>query len=157
MDKPRIEILGIYALHVSDELFRKQFDILYGYEMSEKYKLLAEKQCRDQLNSTVLVEVKVMNRDSQFDVSHFTQPINNVPKDNWQTAWAEAYLCPDGESLIVERWSSAPKSGDLRIAFFLHFWNPSKPLRTSYGDLVCPAIKDMPERLSKLVPYKLLD
>jgi len=48
-----------------------------------------------------------------------------------------------------------PKSGDLRIAFYFHYFDPAKPLMSSYGDLICPAPNVMPERLVRLVPYEL--
>jgi hypothetical protein len=157
MNEPRIEVLGVYRLPVTEELFREQFDILYGYPMSEPERAQAERQCREQLSSVVLVEASVHNRDQTFDVGRFTQPQEGVPEANWQVAWAEAYLTPDGESLAVERWSKPPQSGDLRAAFFVHFWQPGLPLRTSYGEVECPAVQEMPERLARLVPYEPVD
>ena len=157
MNKPEVEVLGVYQLPVTDDLFREQFDILYGFPMSRRQRAEAERQCREQLASVVLIEVSVRNRDDQFDVSDFAQGPAGVPWENRQVAWAEAYLTPDGEGLIVERWSEPPQSGDLRIAFFLHYWQSDEPLRTSYGDVKCPAIQEMPDRLRRLVPYEPVD
>ncbi len=103
MNKPHIEILGIYALPVSDELLSNQFDLLYGYEMSSENKMEAEKQIKDQLNSTVLIEVNVVNRDPNFKLSHFTQPMSEISEGSWQAPWAEAFLSSGGDSLIVDR------------------------------------------------------
>ena len=61
----------------------------------------------------------------------------------------------DGESLAVEHFDPTPQSGDLRIAFYFHYFDPGKPLMSSYGDLICPAPAAMPERLARLVPYQL--
>jgi hypothetical protein len=109
------------------------------------------------LESTVLIEVLVRNRDKRFTVADFSQPQEGVPRDSWQVAWAEAYLTEDGKELLVERWADAPKADTLRVAFFLHCWNPAAPLLTSYRELPCPEVKKMPDRLQKLVPYEPLD
>lgn len=157
MGRPRIVVLGVYRLPVTEELFREQFAVLYGYPMAKEERDQAESRCREQLSSTVLVEAAVRNRDHRFDVGDFTLPLESVPQEDWQTAWAEAYLTPNGEALAVERWSDPPASGDLRVAFFLHSWPPDRVLRSSYGDVACPEPQEMPERLARLVPYEPVD
>ncbi len=157
MSAPNVDVLGVYSLKVTDNLFKEQLDILYGYPMSKKERVEAERQCREQLSSVVLIEVMVRNRDSSFKIEDFTQPQNGVDKSNWQALYLETYLTPDGETIAVERYSEPPKTGDLRIAFFLHFWQPAVRLRTSYGDVECPPVSEMPERLSRLVPYEPMD
>jgi hypothetical protein len=122
--------------------------------MSKRERAQAERQCREQLSSIVLVEAIVRNRDDRFDIGQFTQPQDGVPQQNWQVPWAEAYLTPDGQALAVDRWSDPPASGNLRVAFFMHLWQPDKPLRSSYGEVTCPAVQKMPERLAQLVPYE---
>ena len=157
MNEPRIEVLGVYRLPVTEELFREQFDTLYSYPMSEDERAQAECQCREQLASVVLVEAIVHNRDERFDVGQFTQPQDGMREESWQVVYAEGYLSLDGEALAVERWSKPPESGDLRVAFFLHFWQPNKPLRSTYGEVACPPAQEMPERLARLVPYEPVD
>ena len=157
MSDPEVVVVGVYRLPVTEEVFREQFGILYGYEMSEEQRFEAERHCREQLKSTVLIEALVRNRDSRFKTSDFTQACEDQPKENWQAAWAEAYLTLDGGSLLVERWADPPDKGDLRVAFFMHYWDPSKALCTSYGEVVCPAVEDMPGRLKRLVPYEPVD
>jgi hypothetical protein len=154
---PKIEVLGVYGLLVTDELFRAQFDILYGYPMSAGERPNAEQECREQLESVVLVEAVVSDRDSRFRVGDFAQARPGQPKDNWQVAWAEAFLTADGEALSVPRWSAAPPDEPLRIAFFIHYWDPARPLLSSYGEVQCPAPRPMPERLSRLVPFEPVD
>lgn len=157
MAQPTIDVLGVYALPVTKSLLREQTDILYGSDLSGAERRDAERQCREQLESTVLVEVLVHNRDKRFSVGDFSQPQDGVPRENWQAAWAEAYLSEDGETLLVERWSDAPQADSFRVAFFIHCWNPAKPLLTSYGELSCPEVKKMPKRLQVLVPYEPVD
>ena len=110
-------------------------------------------QCRAEIESAVLVEAMVRNRDERFDTGHFSQRIEGVKRDNWQVAWAEAFLTSDGTSLAVARWNGSPDTGDLRVAFFIHSWDSGQPLKSSYGDIQCPMPAPMPERLAKLLAY----
>jgi hypothetical protein len=157
MAQPSIEVLGVYSILVTNELVREQTDILYGNDLAESKRRDAERQLREQLESTVLLEVFVRDRDERFDVGDFTQPQDGLPRDNWQVAWAEAYLSDDGEKLLVERWAEPPKVDSFRLAFFIHYWSPAAQLLTSYGEMRCPAVTKMPERLQRLVPYEPLD
>ncbi len=157
MPKVHIEVLGVYALPVTTALPRDQIDILYGSDLTGKARRDAERQCREQLESTVLVEVLLRGRDKRFDVADFCQPRPGVPRDSWQVAWAEAYLSLDGESLLVERWADPPTAKDFRVAFFIHFWRPRTALLSSYGELSYPPRQRMPQRLRKLVPYVPVD
>jgi hypothetical protein len=157
MGEPTVRVLGIYRLNVTDELFREQLSILYPDDRGGVSRAISERQIREQLGSVVLVEAHILNRDRRFDVSDFTQARIGVPRDSWQVAWAEAYLSLDGTSLSVERWSPTPESGDIRIAFFIHGWDPSSPLHSSYGAIICPQPQPMPDRLERLVPFEPVD
>jgi hypothetical protein len=156
MNEPTVKVLGTYRLNVTDELCREQRSKLYPESLGVSPEI-SEAQIRQQLNSVVLVEALVLNRDNRFDASDFTQAQTGVPRDRWQAAWAEAYLSLDGTSLAVERWSPPPKSGDVRIAFFMHDWEPTSPLLSSYGEISCPQPQSMPDRLDRLVPFETVD
>jgi hypothetical protein len=157
MAQPTIDVLGVYSLPVTQELIQEQTDILHGSDLSANDRRNAESQCREQLESTVLVEVLVRGRDKRFDVGGFSQAQDGVPRENWQAAWAEVYLSEDGERLLVARWGEAPNVDSFRVAFFIHYWDAAKPLLTSFGEVACPAVKKMSERLRKLVPYEPVD
>jgi hypothetical protein len=156
-NRPAVEVIGVYRLEVAEELFREQLSILYPDPLATGEQRAAEDQIRHQLASVVLIEARVHNRDERFDVSHFTQAKPPLARDQWQAAWAEAYLSRDGVSLAADRWTSAPPPGDLRVAFFLHYWEPDSPLRTSYGEVLCPPPCPMPARLKRLVPFEPVD
>ena len=157
MEEPTIEVLGVYRLRVTNEMFREQFRILYGRDAAVWFPGKNERRCREWLESAVLIEVMVSNRDERFDMGAFTQRRDDLPRESWQVAWAEAFLSADGTARVVKQFGEAPASGDLRIAFYVHFWDSAKPLCSSYGDIKCPSPTPMPERLEKLVPYELLD
>jgi hypothetical protein len=157
MPQPHIEVLGVYRLAISQELLQEQLDILYGYEMSDRERRRAKQECKEQLESVALIEVLIKDRDSRFQVGDFTQPQEGVPRDRWQAPWAEAFLTPDGESLLVEQGGESPDDHHFRCAFFLLCYETDKPLRTSYGELNCPPVEEMPERLRRLVSFNPVD
>ncbi len=157
MPAPSIEVIGVHRIQVTNDLVDEQRQILYPDSISGDERATAEAQVRDQLESVVLIEALIRGRDSRFTIDDFSQPQKHLDRSNWQAAWAEAYLDLDGEHLIVERWSEPPPAGDLRVAFYLHSWQPDLPLMTSYGAVSCPKPIPVPQRLQTLVPYVPVD
>ena len=151
---PKVELIGVYQLPVTDQLIAEQTELVYGTKPSSE----AISHVRKQLASTVLVEVLVSDADSRFKVSDFTQPDGQLPPENWQVAWAEAFLSADGQRLMAERWDSAPAGlTSFRVAFYIHFYKAGEPLLSSYGSLTATLALPMPERLAQLVPYELVE
>ncbi len=92
-----------------------------------------------------MVDVLISNPDERFDIGDFRQP------DSDQAPYNEVYLSPDGLS-VISRYK--PPAGDnFRVAFFLHFFDPTKPLKTSYGEIPIPPIHNMPEHYKEIIPY----
>src|SRR5262249_8704558 len=110
----------------------------------------AEEEIREQLESVVLVEALVLGRDQRFNLSNFCQAREDIPRANWQVPWEEKYLSLDGRSVIPTRSLDVPEAEDFRVAFYIHFWDPARPLQTSYGPVPCPRPKRMPKRLERL-------
>jgi hypothetical protein len=157
MPTPSIEIIGVYRLPLTDQLVEEQAEILFGAMLAGRQREAALAQSREQLSSVVMIEALVRNRNPALQMTDFVQSKDGEPKESWQVAWAEAYLTADGLNLAVERWSDPPASGDLRVAFFMHFWQEQTPLQSSYGEIACPTPTAMPSRLAALVPYEIPD
>ena len=148
------QIVGVYALPVDQEMVAEQAQILYGDDAAAE----ELEQAREQLESTVLVEVLVSDADAKFDLGDFAQEDPQQPRENWQAPWAVAFLSPEGERLLAEHAGPLPRNrANFRAAFYLHYWKPGQPLVTSYGRLSTVPPSVMPERLMRLVPYKLVD
>jgi len=152
MNTPQIELLGVYSLCVTDELVREEAECRYDEPSSEQ-----ENEIRQELSSIVLVEVMVRNPDAKFDVGDFRQPQEGVDPAMWQVAWNESYLTADGGKLAEEPRRGSRSHEPLRIAFFIHFWQGNSPLLSSYGDIKCPPVKAMPQRLADLISYEGVD
>lgn len=121
----------------------------YGKSFPKQHRKTAKKHLREELSSIVLVEVLVKNHDENLNLIDFNQPGTD------QVVYDEGFLTLDGTELI-SRYKK-PDDVDLRIAFFLHFFDPRKPINTSYGELNIEKVEKMPERLSSLFPYRPVD
>ena len=155
MTHPTIEVLGVYRLPISPALITAQTghfsDDWVAANPDE-----AVSAARNELDETVLVELQTHNRDDRFQVDDFTQKLD-LPRAQWQAAWMEAALNEDGTELRTGPFGPWPISGDLRVVFYMHLWDPGRPLETSYGSIACPTQRPMPDRLWRLVPYKPVD
>jgi len=117
--------------------------------MSEDQMRQAECTLIDELSDVVLLDIEVENADENFDVGDFKQPASD------QAPYLDAYLTPDGNRILS--WFKPPSENSFRIVFFLHFFDPSKTLLSSYGELKIPPIQEMPPHLEELIPYEPAD
>lgn len=147
---PKIQLLGVYKVEPTPSLINKSWELKFGgLELPEEHRQQTEATVRDELSSVYLIEVIVQNRDEYFNINDFTQSGSD------QVAYNEIFLTLDGCS-VLSRFLD-PDDKDLRIAFFLHFFDPHKPLQSSYGELEIPSVHAMPQRLINLAPYNPVD
>ncbi|MBK7201928.1 hypothetical protein [Candidatus Amarolinea dominans] len=150
MPRPTIKVLGVYKVELSAKLLAEAMETKYGgLQLSAGERIEAEETVRQELSSVVLIDVLVNDPDKQFDVGDFGQRgLDQAPYD-------EAYLSLDRAS-VTSRFE-APATDSFRVAFFLHFYNPLKPLTTSYGEVPVPAVQAMPKRFQEMLPYTAVD
>jgi hypothetical protein len=157
---PRISVLGVHRLPVDDATVnshRQEFRIRPGPDLE---RLLAD--IREMLESTVLVELRVTDRDERFDAAHLRQPrarshrldgIVAAPVIWYLTADGEGPLESDNEMAWWQQSALPPGVANFRVALYVRGWDESQPLRSCYGDHPCPEITAMPARLRRLAPY----
>ena len=80
-----------------------------------------------------LIEIAVTDPDDRFDWNEVTQEDPAQPHDNWQVAWDEQLV--------------AAAEGRSRYVFFFHYLEMSRPLRTSFGEVVLPEPTPAPAHL----------
>ena len=147
MASPTIQLLGAYRLDYTPELFAQAMEWKYGgVSLSPREREAAESHVRRELGEAVIIEAVVCDRDDRFNVSDFGQAGSD------QAAYNEVFLTDDGCAVIAEGFD-VPDGPSLRIAFYLHFVDPTKELKTSYGSVVLPPLQALPRRLAELVPY----
>jgi len=150
---PSIEVLGVYALEPTEEQVDEQADSFLWEGMSDEEEARAIDHVRAQIESVCLIELVVRDRDERFSADDFAQAPPGTPPGSRQVAYLERYLTADGEELAAPLYTRTPPEGDLRVAFFMHFWDPALPLATSYGEVRCPEPEHMPERLRRVAPW----
>ena len=148
---PSIQVLGAYKLEPNADLFAMAMETKYGgLKMSHGERHEAEHAVREELSGAALLEVLVTGRDKRFDVGDFSQDGSD------QAPYNEAFLSADGTA-VLSRWFDVPSGDTLRIAFYLHFFDPNRQLITSYGSIAVPPLQSIPQRLHDLVPYEAVD
>jgi hypothetical protein len=157
--EPSIEVVGVYlpsADHEALDAFIAQRCADFSDFPAERLAEI-EAEFRDSLSEAALIEVLVHNADSRFQVGDFAQPDPNTDKGRWQVAWGEVFLSPDGETKLQCEAYETPLQPSYRVAFYIHYWQASLGLRSSYGPLVCPHPQAVPMRLWSLAQYDTVD
>jgi hypothetical protein len=96
----------------------------------------------------------VCGANSSFDAGEFKQTMEKAPDAYAQVAYDEALLSEDGSIVIEHRLGCASGISTGRITFFLHYYDPTRPIEWSFGEFICPEPLPMTERLARLVPYR---
>ena len=147
MPNPAIQIIGVYKVPLTEDLFREAMELKYGeLNLTAEQREEAEQGVRAELGSVVLIECQVTGADSRFEVGDFCQAGSD------QAAYDEAFFAADG-TVLATRYAN-PQTPDFRVCFFLHFYEPRKALESSYGVLQPPPASDMPDRLRNVMPYE---
>ncbi len=179
---PEAEVLGIYSPRKNAERFeqfvRAHVDSCdpahYSSETIAMFERLGrgadlsplskpergdiEDSIRNSLGNAAYVEVRIRNPDSVFDPGDFRQPDPNLREGLSQVAWNETYLSEDGEAVVAGYpLPPVPEGSTLRVVFVIHYWKPELPLMSSYGELTCPPMQPLPDRLWRLVTYQMPD
>ena len=137
-----LEILGVYRLLVSDALFEVQNQL---YE--------DEDQTRLHFDKLVLVEA-IVHGTHDLKIDDLGQ---ESPDYGYQIAHHGTLLSSDGGTVVRRGNGRIYGTPPLRFAFYLHFYDPQIPLRWTHGEIQCPTVQEMPERLQRLVPYTPVD
>jgi hypothetical protein len=146
-----VQVLGAYRVKATRKLFLHALEVKYaGRGLQGDECRQAEKATLEELSHVVLLEVLISQRDKRFNVGDFGQ------KGSDQAPYDEHFLSDDGSRVIAEGFD-IPAGKTLRCVFFLHFFDPTKPLETSYGQMTVPPLRPMPARLRRLVPYEPTD
>jgi hypothetical protein len=150
--EPLISPIGVYKVPITKRLFRQALKEKYG-EPSAMFPgdaIQAEKHLQEELDGVVLIELLATNVDERYSAMDFGQP------DSDQAAYDETYLALDSDLEIETSPMSPPKERDFKVVFFLHYYDPSKPLKTTYGLITLPPVQEMTKRLSGLKPYEFV-
>jgi hypothetical protein len=87
------------------------------------------------LSTLVLVEVEVVGATSRPDLVNWHQSGSD------QVPWDDLYTTMD-RSIVIGRMHEEPSIGDYALSFYLHGFDPTKPLETPWGRIVLPPPQD---------------
>ena len=104
-----------------------------------------------------LIELTVHEVEPDFDMGSITQELPYETKDNWQVPYDEHFLTSDGSMVLNPDYpDEIPADDNLRVAFYFHYLDFERTLKTPIGDLYLPKATKKPERLNMLIydpPY----
>ena len=148
-----VEILGAHPIEVSEELLRQACEIRHGApDLDDRARAEAEQVVADDLARTVLIEARIRGRDRALFLGDFGQSAGDVVQPDDPVAYDERFLDDDGTDIL---WTVLEKvrGPDVRVVFFLHQYDPQRPILTSYGPVSAPAPAPMPARLARIIWY----
>lgn len=182
---PKVQVIGVYSPSASGAEYEafiakevasrnpinfsaetKAFLTRFGraaeiVELSSDELAEIREDLENELSRAVLVEVLVTNPDSSFSIGAFVHPDPTLPPGQWQVAWCEKFLTPDGTALLGDlptcSVNKLPAAKHYRVAFYIHDWKHEQGLHGPYGPLWLPPIEPMPSRLWRLAPYEQVD
>jgi len=96
-----------------------------------------------------LIELWLRDVNGEVNFSAFIQATPGQPSENWQAAYDEWLLSDDGTTgELAPVPGPVSAAGDLRVAFFFHYLDESRPLQSPCGTVYLPAASQLPTRLS---------
>lgn len=153
---PRVTIIGIHPLDASEELFDQAVTARYGLislSTDRQARESAFEVVRQELAAVVLVEMMIQGRDRRMYMGDFGQSRADALGPGEEVACCEVFLSPDGTERVTDYLDEVP-GPDVRVAFFLHDYKPSRPILTSYGPVDTTVLTPVPPRLRRLVNYR---
>lgn len=152
-----ISVVGVYRVPTGENELREQLRTYYFFGNAMRDTSGAVLSFIENCIPLVLFEINLSNLDDRFQVASFTQEMVGAPPKAWQVAYDEALLSADGTQVLVRgsRCTSGLRSG--RIAFYFHYYDPTKPMQWTYGQFFAPSVQLVPERLWSLIPYSPVD
>ena len=152
--QPRIEVLGVHPVPISDEIRNRVWTERYGIpQLPEPHRSAAVANLEGELGSIFLLEVAVHQPREPFDPGKFREFCPSLPEANQQVAYMDVLLTPDCSRSLMsvdDAFRVVPELLDrtMRLAFFLHFFDPARPLETPWGQVALPAATPVPNRLA---------
>ena len=107
-----------------------------------------------------LIELQMRGIGPGFDLAAISQPMLGTPEGSWQVPWGEVLLDSSGQQVIARGAELSDRIelllGDCRVAFFFHYLDLKRPLRSPFGDISLPEPVPRPKRL-RVVRYEQAD
>jgi hypothetical protein len=129
-----LNVLGVHSVVPTEQEFREAVAIQWGEDLTAEQSRRAEGDVREHFGNLYLLEIEIDPPDADIDWSAITQSIDGQPRANWQVPYGECRL-----EELKSHW-----------AFFFHFLDPRRPLRTQLGDRELPEATPIPEHLRRV-------
>ena len=155
---PAITVLRVYRLPIAEEELLDDLRRYFFFGNATRDVSSGIYRFIDNCVPLALFDVVVSGLDDRFRVGDFTQEMAGVPdRKMWQVAYGEAELTPDGTHLFNIKNQHPEALHDARLAFYFHYYDPSRPMLWTYGQFSSPPVQMVPEKLVAMIPYTPVD
>lgn len=128
-----LRIRGVHPVVTTDRRFQEALELMYGKGLDGKRLAEATAAVCEHFEGLYLMEISVAPSGAEPDWSAITQPIEGRPSAGWQVPYDEQPIGDEGTG-----W-----------AFYFHYLDLKRPLRTPVGDQDLPEPTPMPEHLKR--------
>jgi hypothetical protein len=139
---PSLTVLGCYKPDISPETWQEQWEVT-----------ASDDDTKEHFDGLVLLELLAEDLDERFDFNEFAQAHLSGDPGRAMAPYDEGLLSLDGETLLSREMGCITGPGPVRFAFYLHYYDPARPLTWSYGEFLAPPVQPAPVRISMLMPY----
>jgi hypothetical protein len=98
-----------------------------------------------------VVEILVHDADGDFPIFDFTQERPGLPQTQWRMPHCAKILDATGSKVVADAAGTCDEIdlwlGEVRLAFYFHHLDPTRPFRTPFGEVTFPAPQPLPARL----------
>jgi hypothetical protein len=145
----KISPVGLYKFEYSEEDYQNQLRHSYSQSYEEQY---AKDDMREQMDKTVIAEILVSGRSSDFSLGEI------VHGRNGQIPYLGTFLTSDGLKLLPSKPFKRSRSYDFRAAFFICWWDTENPFLEYQGQKIqMPSITKMPERIKEFLKWETIE
>lgn len=127
-----IKVIGVHPVIPTSAEFDEAREILHGENLTGEELESANRDVAEHFKGLCIIEIEIQPPDCNVDWIAITQPIAGKSSDSWQATWDER------------------KTGQSRWAFFLHFVQLDKPLKTQVGLIKLPEPSPIPPHLADI-------
>ncbi|MES2774167.1 MAG: hypothetical protein V4722_08280 [Bacteroidota bacterium] len=102
-----------------------------------------------------LIELRILRKADEIELSDFTQEQVDEPEENWQSPFSEKYLNHNGDKVIGDDFELPQVlTKSTRLVFFMYFLDNNNFLRTPFGHVDLIGKIDPPQRIKNIIFFE---
>lgn len=144
-----LEAVGVYKWPYTASDVRRLSEEVWGDRSSDSLSL-----AKEQLEGLFVVELLVRSGTGTFNAGQLAQAMPDDRDESTQVPYDESFWSADGSEYLQH--DAPPGNPPYRVVFYLHYFDPSKPLVAEWGSIVqLPERTKLPARIANVLKQYL--